>query len=299
MSLETCLQELEDEDAPLSYSNLIELSDLVSAEMPHFIRTWNQCSSERRAQVVQRLVELAEENARLDFHNILKIALADDDYDVQEKAIAGMWEGEDRAIIPLLLNILQSDAPPHVRAAAAGALGKYALLAQEDKILPKDAELVQESLMRFLQDESDTLEVRRRALEAVSPFNTPRIHEYIRWAYGSGEQTLKCSSIYAMGKTQETKWLPAVIPELRSPHPSLRYEAVCACSQLGEEDLVQHLIPLLEDDDTQVQLAAVSAMGNIGGPLAKRALRRCMREADDTLREAVQEALDEMDVDDF
>ena len=299
MSLDTCLIELEDEDAPLSYSNLIELSDLVSAEMPQFIRSWNQVSSERRAQVVERLVELAEENARLDFAIVLKLALADDDYDVQEKAIAGMWEGEDRTVIPLLLNILQSDAPPPVRASAAAALGKYALLAQEDKILPKDAQSVQESLMRSLQDESNTLEVRRRALEAVSPFNTPRIHEYIRWAYGSGEQTLKGSSIYAMGKTQEIAWLPAIIPELRSTDPSLRYEAVCACSELGEEDMVEHLIPLLEDDDTQVQMAAVSAMGNIGGTLAKRALRRCMRDADETLKEAVQEALDGMDIDDF
>ena len=299
MSLDTCLIELEDEDAPLSYSNLIELSDLVSAEMPQFIRSWNQVSSERRAQVVERLVELAEENARLDFAIVLKLALADDDYDVQEKAIAGMWEGEDRTVIPLLLNILQSDAPPPVRASAAAALGKYALLAQEDKILPKDAQSVQESLMRSLQDESNTLEVRRRALEAVSPFNTPRIHEYIRWAYGSGEQTLKGSSIYAMGKTQETAWLPAIIPELRSTDPSLRYEAVCACSELGEEDMVEHLIPLLEDDDTQVQMAAVSAMGNIGGTLAKRALRRCLRDADETLKEAVQEALDEMDIDEF
>ena len=299
MSLDTCLIELEDEDAPLSYSNLIELSDLVSAEMPQFIRSWNQVSSERRAQVVERLVELAEENARLDFAIVLKLALADDDYDVQEKAIAGMWEGEDRTVIPLLLNILQSDAPPPVRASAAAALGKYSLLAQEDKILPKDAQLVQESLMSSLQDDGNTVEVRRRALEAVSPFNTPRIHEYIRWAYGSGEQTLKGSSLYAMGKTQETAWLPAIIPELRSTDPSLRYEAVCACSELGEEDMVEHLIPLLEDDDTQVQMAAVSAMGNIGGTLAKRALRRCLRDADETLKEAVQEALDEMDIDEF
>ncbi len=295
MSLATCLAELEDEDAPLSYSNLIELSDLVSAEMPQFIVAWNQVSSERRVQVVERLVELAEENARLDFTSILKIALADDDHQVQEKAIAGMWEGEDRAVIPLLLNILDSDAPSHVRASAAGALGRFASLAQEDKLLPKDAQLVQDSLMRSLQDDNDALEVRRRALEAVSHFDTPRIHDYIRWAYGSGEERLKTSSIYAMGKTQETAWLPAIISELRNGNPSLRYEAACACGELGEEDVVHHLIPLLEDDDTQVQMAAVSAMANIGGPLAKRALRHCLRNCDDAIKEAVQEALEEMD----
>ena len=219
MPLEDCLTELYDEDTPLTYSNLIELSDMVSAETPQFIAAWNQVTSERRAQVIERLVELAEENAQLDFTAVLKIALADDDYLVQEKAIAGMWEAEDRTVIPLLLNILQSDAPPPVRASAAAALGKYALLAQEDKILPKDAQAVQESLMRSLQDESDPLEVRRRALEAVSPFNTPRIQEYIRWAYGSGEQTLKGSSIYAMGKTQETAWLPPSSRNSTAPTP--------------------------------------------------------------------------------
>ena len=299
MSLEMCLIELCDEDAPLSYSNLIELSDLVSAERPQFVAIWNQVTSERRAQVIGRLVDLAEENAQLDFAEVLKIALADDDYLVQEKAIAGIWEGEDRAVIPLLLDILQSDGPAEVRASAAGALGKFARLAQEDKILPKDAQMVQESLMRSLQDEGDPLEVRRRALEAVSPFNTPRVHEYIRWAYSSGEQKLKCSSLYAMAKSQEEAWMPAILTELRSAHPSLRYEAATACGELGEEDVVQHLIPLLEDDDTQVQMAAVIAMGNIGGTLAKRALQRCMRDADETLREAVQEALEEMDIGEF
>ena len=107
-----CLSELCDEDATLSYSNLIELSDLVSAERPQFVAIWNQVTSERRAQVIGRLVDLAEENAQLDFAEVFKIALTDDDYLVQEKAIAGMWEGEDRAVIPLLLDILQSDGPP-------------------------------------------------------------------------------------------------------------------------------------------------------------------------------------------
>ena len=119
-----CLSELCDEDAPLSYSNLIELSDLVPAERPQFIAIWNQVTSERRAQVIGRLVDLAEENAQLDFTEVLKIALADDDYLVQEKAIAGIWEGEDRTVIPLLLDILQSDGPAEVRGSAAWGTGE-------------------------------------------------------------------------------------------------------------------------------------------------------------------------------
>ena len=92
---------------------------------------------------------------------------------------------------------------------------------------------------------------------------------------------------------------PPSSPNSAAPTPPCATKLSAPVANWGEEDIVQHLIPLLEDDDTQVQLAAVSAMGNIGGTLAKRALRRCMRDADETLREAVQEALDEMDIDDF
>ena len=110
---------------------------------------------------MERLVELAEENAQLNFTEVFKLGLGDHDYHVQEKAISGMWEGEDRTIIPLLLEILHSDRPHQVRAASATALGRFALLAQEGKILAKDAQAVEDALMTFLQDEKDTLEVWR------------------------------------------------------------------------------------------------------------------------------------------
>ena len=294
--MEKCLQELCDEDAPITQGCLIELSDLVAEQLSELASVWPEVSPERRAKVIERLVEMAEENAQLDFTEVFKLALGDQDYQVQEKAISGIWEGEDRTVIPLLLEILHSDRPHQVRAASAMALGKFAQLAQEGKILAKDAQLVEDTLMTFLQDEKDTLEVRRRALEAVSPFNTARVHEYIRWAYNSSDQELKCSSLYAMGKTQEIAWLPAILSELKSASAPIRYEAVCACGELGEEAMVHHLIPLLEDDDSQIQMAAVTAVGKIGGALAKRALQRCVRTGDQAIKDAAQDVLEEMEI---
>lgn len=296
MSLENCLQELSDEDAPLTQDGLTQLSDLVAAELSELAAAWPEMPSERRASIIEKLAELAEENAQLDFTEVFKLALGDEDYRVQEKAISGVWEGEDRTVIPLLVGILHSDRPHQVRAASATALGKFAQLAQEGKILAKDGQAVQDALMTFLQDEKDTLEVRRRALEAVSPFNTERVHEYIRWAYNSSDLELKCSSLYAMGKTQEVAWLPAILSELKSTSAPMRYEAVCACGELGGEDMVPHLIPLLEDDDVQIQMAAVTAVGNIGGVLAKRALQRCIRTGDQAIQDTAKDALEEMEI---
>ena len=202
-----------------------------------------------------------------------------------------MWEGEDHTVIPLMLNILNSDAPPQVRASAASALGKYALLAQEDKILPKDAQLVQEALMRSLQDDSDTVEVRRRSLEAVSPFNTPRIQEHIRWAYGSGEQLLRRSS--STPRARPGKPGSRIISELRSPNPSLRYEGRLSFSELGERRKCT-TSSLLEDDDSKCsgRVAPWATSGSLAsGPHAACAMPT-------TSSRGVQEALEEIDVGD-
>ena len=296
MSLEKCLQEILDEDASLTQSSLVELSDVSTAELGQFGRAWSSVSSERRVNVLERLIEMAEDNAQLDFSEVFKRALKDSDEVVQEKAISGLWEVQDRSIISPLLDILQSNGSCSVRAASAIALGKFAQLAHAGKILAKDGEVVQDALMAVLRDEGEVVEVRRRALESVSHFNLPSVQEYIHWAYNGSDLSLKCSALYAMSKTHEMVWLPAIVEELRSPNAPLRYEAACACGELGEEVVAHHLIPLLEDDDAQVQMASVNALGSIGGTLAKRALRRCLRTGDEAIKEIVREALEEMDI---
>jgi HEAT repeat protein len=245
--------------------------------------------------VVSRLVELAEENAELDFTGVFKACLKDPDEEVREKAIEGLWEFEDRSLIPTLLELLKGDPSERVRASAATALGKFASLAQEGKLLSRDGERVLESLLEVLQSEEEPLEVRRRALEGVAPFNTPKVKDYIRWAYNSQELKLRCSAIFAMGRSGELSWLPFITKELKNPSPAIRYEAANACGELGNVEAVPHLIPLLQDDDWQVQVSAARALGEIGGPLAKKALKRCIKDADDILREAATEALENIE----
>ena len=206
-----------------------------------------------------------------------------------------MWEYEDRSIITGLVQILRSDRSPEVRSAAAAALGKFACLIQEGKLLPKDADLVRDNLMDTLEDQEEHLEVRRRSLEAVAPFNTSTIQEYVSWAYNSDDMKLKSSSIFAMGRTGETTWLPVLIKELQSSEPSVRYETANACGDLGDEDLVPHLVHLLQDDDYQVQVAGLNALGKIGGSLAKRVLLLCIKEGDAVLEEAARGALENVE----
>ena len=296
MSLEAFLETISDPSAKVLAADLMEVSDLSPAELGRFAKVWFTIPVERQRSIITTMVEVPEDNPEMDFCAIFKMCLKDKDEVVLKKAIEGLWEYEDRSIIPGLVQVLRSSKGPMVRATAASALGKFSLLAQEGNILAKDSNFIRDNLMAVLQDSNEHQEVWRRSLEAVAPFNTPDIRQYICSAYDSDDLKLKSSSIYAMGRTGETSWLPLLIKELQSQQPAIRYETANACGDLGDEDMVPYLLSLLQDDDYQVQLAGINALGKIGGPLAKRALLRCIKEGDVTLEEAARAALENLEL---
>jgi HEAT repeat protein len=295
MSLESLIESVSNPDATIANAEFIEVSDLSPSELGIFARGWFQIPVERQQWVVTKMVDLAEENPELDFCAIFKMCLKDRNEAVVEKAIEGLWECEDRSVIPSLIQILQSPKGARVRSAAAVGLGKFSVLIHDGKLLERDRNAIHESLMSVLANDAEDLEVRRRCLEAVAPFNTPDIKQYVCWAYQNEYLKLKSSSIYAMGRTGETSWIPLLVKELQSREPTMRYETANACGELGDEEIVPHLIPLIQDDDYLVQVAGVSALGKIGGPLAKRALLRCIKEGDAALEEAARAALENVE----
>ena len=182
--------------------------------------------------------------------------------------------------------------------ALASALGRFSLLAQEDKLLARDSETIHDNLMQVLEDDEEPSDVRRRCMEAVAPFNTMEINQRITLAYESLDPDFRASSIFAMGRTGEIGWLPILIQELQNEEPTIRYETAHACGELGEEDAVPHLVLLLKDEDSEVQLAGVGALGKIGGALAKQVLTNLVKEGDENLEEAARIELDELAFDD-
>jgi HEAT repeat protein len=62
---------------------------------------------------------------------------------------------------------------------------------------------------------------------------------------------------------------------------------------LGEEEAVPYLVGLTRDSDSQVQEAALTALGKIGTGEAKRVLRESVKGSDARLRDAALVALKE------
>jgi hypothetical protein len=190
---------------------------------------------------------------------------------------------------------MQGDTSIIVRRDAAMALGRFAMLAEHKKINPDYMPLLCKTLLDTYNDSSD-IELKSRALEAVSPLSLPRVEQAISEAYRSDDPKLKSSSIYAMGRNCSPNWINYAISELSSPLAELRYEAAGACGELGEDAAVPYLIEVADDDDTDVRIAAIIALGKISGDEAEEYLKTCLEDDSEAIREAAQQALEDIDV---
>ncbi len=297
MSFEFILENVSDPTGHMSAVDFYEISDLSPEELGQFASAWYLLSIERQREIATTLVELAEDNPELDFTAIYTLCLKGDDEPLLQIVMDGLWEHDDRSVISGLVEVLRSDKGSDVRSAAASALGRFPLLAQEGKLLVRDGELIHDNLMQVLEDEEEPMEVRRRCMEALAPFNTMEINQHITLAYESLDLDFRASSIFAMGRTGEVGWLPILLQELQNEEPTIRYETANACGELGEEDAVSHLILLLEDSDSEVQLASIGALGKIGGPLAKKVLTSLVKDGDANLEEAALTELQDLEFD--
>jgi len=292
---EDTIADLANSTESLSGSRLANLSNIDSEESKLFEQAWDRVSTELRRETIHQLVELAEDDIALNFDGIFKYCLGDADTEVRTTAIEGLWENEDTPLIKPLVKLLEQDSSPEVQAAAATALGRFALLAEFGKLRTSYKDIVQQALLKATADTTKTMEVRRRALEAVATLGQPTVGKAIAAAYESQETELSISAINAMGKNCDPSWLPILLQEIHSPNAEMRYEAVEACGELGEEEAVPHLIELVDDPDTSVALAAMQALGKIGGEQAKRYLKQCLDDPEDLVKQVARQALDELE----
>ena len=297
MTLEAYIAELGDESSPVKRSGLLQLSSLTRDDAREFRSYWRRVGRERRREVLAALVELSEDNLELDFTAIFRACLSDECEVVREQATRGLLETDDRAIIRPLIGLLKDDPSAGVREAAAISLSKFADLAQQGKLMSRDGQRIQAALLEVIERGDESSDVQRRAIEAIGSFDTLETSQIVGEAYELSDSAMRQSAIYAMGRSSNSEWLPTVLREMNAADPAIRYEAANACGLLGDESTIPQIAALINDEDIEVQCAAAIALGNIGGPVAKRALRRALDVGDDALTEAVTEALENLEFD--
>lgn len=279
-------------DVP-SAAALTFLSDLSSEDRATFREIWPLFARERRRRIVENLVWMSEENIELDFRHVFLTMLDDQDAEVRRSAIEGLFEDESKLLLGRLMEMLRLDPDETVREAAATSLGRFTYLAQCDKLGDR-AEPLRQALVDSARDESEESGVRRRAVEALGYFSEDaEVQELISDAYGRGGKQAE-SAVFAMGRSMDERWQQIVLDELESERPSMRYEAAHAAGEMMLESALPRFALMLDDDDLEVRLAVVWALGQIGGKPAAQLLVRALRSEEPAMREAAEDAMQEL-----
>ncbi len=292
MGLAEFLEQLPSEnDVPFSYAGLSELSGISRDEALELAGTWGEWPYERVAMLLSRLCGLADDDALLEFDNVFTEALSLHHPDARSLAINGLAECSDRRILARLSTLLCEDDSEEVRSSVAVALAHFAVMARDGKLRAREVERLRASLDDALGRPGESLNVRRRVLEAIGAFPDEEAAGHIGDAYASGDELLVQSAIFAMGRSSEGRWLPEVLRELRSRSAAVRYEAAQALGGVGEEGHAEHLEAAIDDGDPKVAVAAVEALARLGGAAARKLLNLAAQSDRSTVAEASSNAL--------
>ena len=289
------IQALGDESRPVSYQLLRNLSELNDSELRQLQRAWPSFSGERRHELLTALASLAEEHIEYNYHAIFDWLMDDADPRNRVLAIEGLWEDMNPKRIERLQDTLINDDDVDVRAAAAMALGRFVHWGEMDEIPARYGLQAVEALWDVYHDPREHVHVRRRALEGIAASSHAGAPRLIENAHYHEDLFMRVSALYAMGRTADVRWIPYLLPELRSEAPELRMEAARALGELEATAAIDPMIRMLDTEkDAEVRFAILEALGQIGGDKAKQALQIAADSEDEAEAAIAEMALEQL-----
>ena len=293
---EQIVNDLFDDEKEISVSVYYYLSDLPSEQLEKLKNSWLQIDEQRRETISRSMADIAENNYQVDFSPLAADMLNDPNAKVRLAALDMLWDTDKISLIQPIIDLMEKDEATTVRASAAGSLGHYLLMAQWGEISLDVEEPIAQALIKQITNLMTPLPVRRAALESVASAPLPEVQTYIRDAYESGVPEMELSAVFAMGRSADAIWLPIIQNELENEDTEMRAEAAKAAGIIGDSSFSDALAELARyDDDLEVQIAAVHALGLIGNEVATNTLSAMADEVEsDSLLDAVEEALEDM-----
>lgn len=274
------IQALLDTEKPFLPRFIYRLSDITQLESRSLQDAWPRADLMRRRAVMEDVQSMGEEDTLLDFSALARLALKDSDGYIRQLAVRTLADYEPEELLPDFLYMVEHDADEQVRAACASALGVFVYLGEIEEISQKKLHKTEEILLRVHQG-SDTVLVRRRALEALGYSSREEMVPLIERAYTSGEREWLVSALVAMGRSSNKVWNAKVIAMLEDRRADVRAEAAAAAGELGIRSTSRRLFDLLDDAHDEVRAAAIWALTEVGGEGVRARLMAMQEETED------------------
>jgi HEAT repeat protein len=295
MTFQSLLDVFPDPEQQPSAAQLASLSHMDREDTALLSEAWDDVDAGRKRRILVQLAEMAEDNIDLNFDAAFKLALQDDDGAVRAQALRGLLEYEGRDLILVLAQMLREDTDVEVRSEAAIALGRYAVEAELDHLQESDRDAIAEVLIESAEDTEEDEGVRAKAIEALGALSGEETDNLIESIYDEDSLVLKIGAVDAMGRSCNEVWLPVVLKEMENRAPIMRHAAAFAAGEIADEEAVSPLQRMaIQDPDREVRLAAIRALGEIGGNRASVALKTVLYEGNDDDREVIEEVQQEL-----
>jgi HEAT repeat protein len=292
---QTVVEALLDNGTPFPARLLQRFSDMTPNELPLLWKTWPQVQLQRKISLLEDLEELAETDTLTNFGDMARPLLKDPDPQVRMRAIRLLWEDGDKKLALVFRTMLNTDADPEVRAAAANALGLFVYLGELDEIPAALYDQIEDDLLRAATSAKETL-VRRRALESLGYSGREEVIPLIEAAFRDKNPDWIVSALFAMGRSSDERWKKPVLSKLRAPDEDIRSEAIHAAGELEIASARSALLDMLEDEeDLALRREIIWALSKIGGESVRERLDEVLEaETDDEEAAFIEEAMDNL-----
>jgi len=273
------------------------------------VRQW---SKEDKLRFLDRIVNGGDYQEY--YPEVLEELIGDEDPEVRAMAIRGLWDYPRPEFIDRLLYLSINDPSQEVRSQAIITLGRYIYegemsdydfqwegpLAElmEPELPLEDFLRVKNFLLSLFKDESQPMESRRYAVEALGFLSDPEVLKVIEAAYNHPDRRMKISAIFAMGRNGHRKWRSIILRELENTDYEIRYEAVRAAGEAYVEEATPLLAEIAQfEEDKDLRMEAIWALGKTGGEEAESVLLEIVTtDPDKDIREVAEAALEELHI---
>ena len=293
------MYELVSGSGPIRPGNLHCLADLNAAELEELRDFWLLISSRRRIQVARGCLHLLHSSRTLQFKAFFLHLLTDPVSAVRALAVEGLGLDVYPDTLPHVERIASHDASGSVRLSAVQALGQF-LQVGETRFWTEGVVMrIREVLALLIADIDQSLALQCVALESLGYSPGPIYMLLLSEAYLSDLEELRVSALVAMGRSRELHWEDLLLEAFDDQSGAVRRAAVQSGGLLGLASFRDISLSIVElESDRQLRLAAIEALGRLGGPTAYEGLMLAAESEDPEQQEAVLRALENQQTDD-
>ncbi len=233
--------------------------------LPQLMNTLSDADPDVRIAVAQAIGQFKEPATYLNIADLLD----DSEINVREAAAQALADTDDTSMIPYLVDALYDSFWWYGRESAIKTLLEA---------IRKFGAQAYEPLAKAMSAKEPT--TRRFAISLLAPLKDPRALEPLQMAFYDPNYDVAGMAATALAGYGQAA-MPIFAEALNSPNQWIREKAIESIAQIGGQDVLETLLPLLMDANPQIRAATVIALGALKDRRALHALNEIAVQRDD------------------